>query len=228
MKQNILKFNFKFKSNDFFISEKNFFAYEMISKWPEWNNQFLYIYGPEMCGKTLISEIWTKKSKAIYVSHESFDKKIPDDFDINFVKNNNWVLDDVDKLIEKNKNINNKIFSFINVLKTTPNTFLLMTGLKSPKHINCYFKDVTSRMLSSIVIEIGYPDELLLSKIIEKYLNDRNVLLDKRSLSYILDRIERSYESAIKIAKQIDMISLEKKSKISIHLLKSIFERNVN
>ena len=39
MKQNILKFNFKFKNNDFFVTEKNIFAYNLVKVWPKWNNQ---------------------------------------------------------------------------------------------------------------------------------------------------------------------------------------------
>ena len=36
MKQEIIKFNFKFKNNDFYVSTKNELAYKMIKKWPEW------------------------------------------------------------------------------------------------------------------------------------------------------------------------------------------------
>jgi len=32
MKQNILQFNFKFKSSEFFVTEKNMFAYNFIKK----------------------------------------------------------------------------------------------------------------------------------------------------------------------------------------------------
>ena len=44
MKQEIIKFNFKFKNNDFYIlSNKNELAYKMIKKWPEWPTQ-LFIF----------------------------------------------------------------------------------------------------------------------------------------------------------------------------------------
>ena len=100
MKQNILKFNFKFKNNDFFVTEKNIFAYNLVKVWPKWNNQLVYIYGPEKCGKTLISNIWIERSEAKYLSYKTFNKIIKDDLDIELIKRFNWVLDDVDKLIE--------------------------------------------------------------------------------------------------------------------------------
>ena len=79
-------------------------------------------------------------------------------------------------------------------------------------------------MLSSVVLEVDDPDENLLYKIIEKYLNDRNIYLSEKYLIYILQRIERSYESALDIAEKIDQKSLESKSKISLNFLSKLFE----
>ena len=167
MKQNILKFNFKFKSNDFFVTQKNFFAYEYIKKWPDWNNQFVYIYGPEKCGKTLISDIWKDYAQALYISSEDFNKKVPDNLDFSFIKKNNWIIDDIDKLINEDKMKNNqKILNFINILKDNSNSYLLMTGKQSPKYIGCKLKDLSSRLLESVVIEVSNPDQELLAKII--------------------------------------------------------------
>ena len=42
-----------------------------------------------------------------------------------------------------------------------------MTGKKSPKYIDCDLNDLTSRLLSSIVLEVRNPDEELLLKIIK-------------------------------------------------------------
>ena len=80
----------------------------------------------------------------------------------------------------------------------------LMTGKKSPKYIDCDLNDLISRLLSSIVLEVRNPDEELLRKIIKKYLNDRNINLSQKKLNFIANRIERSYESALEIAKKID------------------------
>ena len=98
-----------------------------------------------------------------------------------------------------------------------------MTSLTPPNFIKCDLKDLTSRILASVVVEVGYPDQELLSKIIKKYLADRNVVLSEKCISFISNRIERSYESAFLIAKKIDEQSMENKSNISIHFLKTLF-----
>ena len=224
MKQEVLKFSFKFISNEFYVTEKNTFAYKIIKDGPNWSNQIVFIYGPKKCGKTMISKIWQEMSSAKYLSHKNFDNLVPDSFDLNFVKKNNWIIDDVDKLLSKHKGKNKeKVLNLINIIKTNPNSYLLMTSLTPPNMINCGLQDLTSRILASIVVEVGYPDQELLSKIIRKYLADRNVELSEKCILFISNRIERSYESAFKIAKKIDIQSLENKSSISVHFLKTLF-----
>ena len=142
---------------------------------------------------------------------------------MNYIKSNNWLIDNVDDLIAMDKDSNsNKILNIINIIKDNKEAFLLMTGKKSPKYIDCDLNDLISRLLSCIVLEVRNPDEELLIKIINKYLNDRNIYLSQKKLNFIANRIERSYKSALKVAKQIDIMSLEKKTKISKFFLKSI------
>ena len=153
---------------------------------------------------------------------ENFEEFFSDDFNIDYIKSNNWLIDNVDDLITKDKELNsNKILNLINIIQDNKNAFLLMTGKKPPKYIDCDLNDLISRLLSSIVLEVRNPDEELLLKIIKKYLNDRNINLSQKKLNFIANRIERSYESALEIAKKIDLMSLETKSNISIHFLKS-------
>ena len=71
MKQDIL--NFKFENKDFYVTSKNSLAFDLIQKWPNWNNQF-FLYGPTKCGKTTICKIWQKKSKAIFLDKKKIEK----------------------------------------------------------------------------------------------------------------------------------------------------------
>ena len=106
MKQNILKFNFKFKSSEFFVTEKNMFAYNFIKKWPDWQQNLVYLYGPEKCGKTTISEMWLEASEGIYLSSDNFEEFLSAEFNIDYIKSKNWLIDNVDDLIKMNKELN--------------------------------------------------------------------------------------------------------------------------
>ena len=223
MKQEIIKFNFKFKNNDFYVSNKNELAYKMIKKWPEWPTPVVYIYGSEKCGKSLVCKLWKGISSGIYINRRNFLEKLIPQNDLLYIKNHNWIIDDVDYIIsfEDNK-YEEKILNLINIIKTSGKKNLLMASRKMPRFLNSSLKDLISRISSSTVIEMRDPDEVLLKKIIEKYLNERNIRINKESLDYLINRIERSYKSALKVAKQIDTMSLEKKTKINKFFLKSI------
>ena len=65
-------FFFKFENKkDFYVTSKNSLAFDLIQKWPNWNNQFFFLYGPTKCGKTTICKIWQKKSKAIFLNKKN-------------------------------------------------------------------------------------------------------------------------------------------------------------
>ena len=223
MKQEIIKFNFKFKNNDFYVSNKNELAYKMIKKWPEWPTPIVYIYGSEKCGKSLVCKLWKDLSSSIYINKRNFLEKLIPQNDLLYIKNHNWIIDDVDYIIsfEDNK-YEEKILNLINIIKTSGKKNLLMASRKMPRFLDSSLKDLISRISSSTVIEMRDPDEVLLKKIIEKYLNERNIIINKESLDYLINRIERSYKSALKVAKQIDTMSLEKKTKINKFFLRSI------
>ena len=223
MKQEIIKFNFKFKNNDFYVSNKNELAYKMIKMWPEWPTQVVYIYGSEKCGKSLVCKLWKDLSSGIYINKNNFLEKLIPQNDLNYIKNHNWIIDDVDYIIsfEDNK-YEEKILNLINIIKINGKNNILMTSQKMPRFLDSSLKDLISRISSATVIEMRDPDEILLKKIIEKYLNERNIEINSESLDYLINRIERSYKSALKVAKQIDIMSLEKKTKINKFFLKSI------
>ena len=223
MKQEIIKFNFRFKNNDFYVSNKNELAYKMIKKWPEWPTQVVYIYGSEKCGKSLVCKLWRDISRGIYINKNNFLEKLIAQNDLTYIQNHNWIIDDVDYIIsfEDNK-YEEKILNLINIIKTSGKKNILMTSRKMPRFLDSSLKDLISRISSATVIEMRDPDEILLKKIIEKYLNERNIQINNESLDYLINRIERSYTSALKFAKQIDIMSLEKKTKINKSFLKSI------
>ena len=223
MKQEIIKFNFKFKNNDFYVSNKNELAYKMIKKWPEWPTQVVYIYGSEKCGKSLVCKLWKDISRGIYINKNNFLEKLIAQNDLTYIQNHNWIIDDVDYIIsfEDNK-YEEKILNLINIIKTNGKNNILMTSRKMPRFLDSSLKDLISRISSATVIEMRDPDEILLKKIIEKYLNERNIQINNESLDYLINRIERSYTSALKFAKQIDIMSLEKKTKINKFFLRSI------
>ena len=222
MKQEILKFQFLKNNQDFFVSPKNKIAFDYVQRWPKWDAKITYIYGPEKCGKTLMSHIWADKSDAIFLDEDFLREFTSNRVNIEDVVNKNWIVDNVEVFVKKK--FDEKILNLINIIATSKNSFILITSKFVPKLLETRIKDLLSRLSSSFVIQVFEPDNELLCKIIEKYLNDRSILISKKSLDYLALRIERSYKSALEIARKIDYFSMESHSTINYHFLKSIID----
>ena len=100
MKQKSITFKFNLEGeNDFFcVSEKNIFAYKLISAWPKWINKNVYIYGPLSSGKTLITDLWQRKTNAIKIS-KTFLSNLGFNKNQKLLLNNKcWISDDLDKI----------------------------------------------------------------------------------------------------------------------------------
>ncbi len=223
MKQDV--FNFKFDNKkDFFITSKNKLALNLISNWPNWNNQFFFLYGPGKCGKTSICKIWKKKSDALFLKERKIDEFFLDKEGLEKIHQNNWIIDDVDLFLKRTNN-HEKLLNLINILQERKRSYLLMTSKVPPKFLSTEINDLSSRISSSLVVKVNDPDNIILGKIIAKYLEERAVKIDKRKIDYLINRIERSYNYALKIAQQIDKKSLESHSQISFSFLKKILEK---
>ncbi|MFL2679342.1 MAG: DnaA ATPase domain-containing protein [Alphaproteobacteria bacterium] len=222
MKQEILNFKFKNKK-DFYVNSKNLLAFNLIQKWPNWNNQFIFLYGPKKCGKTTICNIWKEKSDAFFLSEKKIDDILSNKLNNEYLHKNNWIIDNIDELIKK-KNFDEKVLNIINLIREKKKSFLLMTSNIPPKILVTSLKDLVSRISGSLVVEVCEPDNDLLCKIIEKYLKERSIIIKKSNLEYLINRIERSYKSAVRIARFIDKKSLETHSQINYSFLKKVIE----
>ena len=66
------KFNKSFNQNDFFVSESNFYAYNLLISWPKWEKKIININGERYSGKTHLIEIFLEKNKGLVIDLNKF------------------------------------------------------------------------------------------------------------------------------------------------------------
>ena len=90
LRQEIFKFEqlSNFDKNDFFVSECNYFAFNLIKSWPNWEKKILNIYGERKSGKSHLSNIFLENKKGIKFKFKGLNKKIFDHYSLHhfFVK----------------------------------------------------------------------------------------------------------------------------------------------
>ena len=119
------------------------------------------------------------------------------------------------------KTSENLLFTLMNIA-LQDNKYILLTSIEP---INVYkFKllDLQSRVNSCISIGIKLPSDDLISVILSKRFSDKQILVEKNHIDYIVKRIDRSYEKISQFILTLDKYSLKKGSPFGLKLIKEV------
>ena len=212
LNQLLLNFEHKqnFKDEDFYVSSSNYYAFKLITSWPKWEKNFLNICGEKYSGKTHLINIFLKKFKGIKIKANSFENK-----NLNEIKiYENIILDDFDQNIDENL-----IYSLFNVIDQD-NKYLIINSLNPINEMNFKLNDLKSRTKNCLVAKIDKPDDELMFALILKNFSDRQIVIDKKLINFIIKRVDRSYDKIFEFIYKIDQISLKKKKPIDFKIIK--------
>ena len=216
LNQLLLDFDYKqnFKDDDFYVSQSNYYPFQLINKWPNWEKNFLNISGEKHSGKTHLTNIFLKKFSGIRIEANALNNE-----NLKKIKTyENIVLEDLDL------NINEKIiYTLFNIIDQD-NKFLLITSNKPISEINFKLDDLRSRTKNCLLAKIENPDDDLMFALILKNLSDRQITLDKKLIVFIIKRVERSYDKIFEFIYKIDKISLKKKKSIDFKIINEALE----
>ncbi len=214
LSQDIIKFDYEnnFRNEDFFVSKSNQHVFDLLNKWPKWEKNFLNISGEKLCGKTHLMNIFLKKYKGIMINSETLNN----DFLKKIKIYQNIVIENLTKKIDE------KLFySLLNIIEQD-NKYLIITSDIPIVKINFNLKDLKSRTTNFLLHNIEKPDDELIFALILKNLSDRQISLDKKLINYVAKRIDRSYSNIFDFIYKIDEISLKKKKKVDLKIIKSV------
>lgn len=221
MRQSHFEFRFNHINKNYFcLSKKNYLAFNLISLWPKWLLQNVLIYGPKSCGKTLICSMWKEKSKARIIDKNFLTKKNMSNVQ-KIKEGSSWIVDDLDSLLNSNQENEEMMLFIFNTLKEKK-CFSIFTSQKNPNEMNISLADLRSRLSSSLIVEVKSPDDDLIKKIIKTKLKQKQIKISNENIDFLIKRIDRDYNVALKISRLIDDQSLSLKSNISRFFLKKI------
>ena len=210
--QKIIKFDYdeNFRHEDFYISKSNEHIVFLLNKWPKWSKNFLNISGEEFSGKTHLIDIFLKKFKGIKLESNLLSNK-----DLNEIKiHQNIILENLNNDINENL-----VYSLFNIIDQD-NKYLIVTSRKPIVNLNFKLKDLRSRTKNFLLQKIEKPDDEMIYALILKNLSDKQILVEKKLINYIIKRIDRSYSKIYKFIYKIDEISLKKKKSIDLKIIK--------
>ncbi len=214
LKQNIIKFNHdkNFKYDDFYVSSSNKHVLDLFNNWPNWDKNFLNVIGERFSGKTHLINIFLKEKGGLILESNQLNNENL----VNIKSFRNIILENVDL------NINEKLlYTLINIIDQE-GMYLIVTSNKPIVDINFQLDDLKSRAKNFLLQNIEKPDDDLIYAIILKNLSDRQILIDKKLINFIVKRIDRSYSKIFDFIYKIDETSLKKKKPIDFKIIKEV------
>ena len=214
LNQLLLNFDYKqnFKDKDFYVSKSNYFAFNIINSWPKWEKNFLNVHGDKHSGKSHLINIFLKKFKGIIIDANSFENK-----HLNMIKTfENIILENFTEKIDEKL-----IYSLFNTIDQD-NKYLIINSLIPIEKMHFQLLDLRSRAKNCLIAHIEKPDDELMFALILKNLSDRQIVIDKKLIDYIIKRIDRSYGKIFEFIYKIDEVSLKKKKSIDFKIIKEV------
>ena len=166
--------------------------------------------------KTHLINIFKKKNDAFKIDAKELRDNVLDKLKFN----QNIIIENL------NENINEELLYSIYNVVDLEDKYLLVTSDIPISEINFKLQDLKSRCNNFIVSKINDPDDDLIYALIIKNLSDRQILIDKKLVDYIIKRIDRSYGKISNFIYKIDEISLKEKKPIDFKIIKTALETN--
>ena len=159
----------------------------LIDSWPDWANRVMMLIGPEGAGKSHLAAIWAEQSGARSTSaHTLTANEVPGELATGALVVEDLKTSDVDE---------RALFHLLNLAREQ-SAFLLLTSRAPPAGFTLAIRDLASRLRALPVVTLAPPDDALLRALIVKLAADRQLALDEALVTFLVNRIERSYAAA--------------------------------
>lgn len=212
----LLPFESAMGREDFLPGASNMDAFTMIEHWPDWPSLWLLLAGPVGAGKSHLAQIWQENSNARIVTLEELNASDP----TRLVASGAVVVEDADRSVRDDK----ALFHLLNAAKEA-GAYVLITARNWPDAWGVQLPDLASRLRLTTPVEIFEPDDQLLRQVLVKLFADRQVVPDPSVVDYIVLRMERSIEAAIKIVEAIDREALARRKNVTRPIAIDVMKR---
>lgn len=201
----------------FIIGECNRLAAAWINRWPDWPKpgHSLNLVGPARAGKSHLAAIWQDMCGARLCDHPAALAAIMSDADVPLI-----ILDKIDGAFDWPEDTLFHLFTRCD----SKAGGILMLSETPVAQMRWDLADLRSRMRGVAIASIDLPDDALIYALLEKYFTDRQLLAPPSMLSYLVNRIERSFHAVQSMANALDRRSIAEKKPLSVSLARLVLD----
>ncbi len=200
---------------NFLVADCNREAVTWLDRWPDWPGPALIVHGPEGCGKSHLAQSFVARSGGRLAAAADLRAAAPDALLENVPA---VVIDDLEAVL--GADAGEALLHLFNVAREQGRHLLLTAG-RPPARLPIPLPDLRSRLVAAAAVGIAAPDDAMLRAVLVKLFADRQVSVEESLVSFLLARIERSFDAARRIVDQLDRYSLATGRPITVPLARA-------
>ena len=233
-------------AEDFWVAPSNADAVSWIDRWRAWTHPVLVLHGPPGCGKTHLGQVFMAATEGVSLASADLATCDParlaagreganDERPGGIVRARSSdlaacaagpavLVEDADRNLGPEGE--RALFHLHNRIVEAKGR-LLLTARVPPVRWPVALPDLASRVRAAALVAIGAPDEALIGAILVKLFADRQVRVDPAVVSFLVMRMERSFEAARRLVAAMDAAALAERRPITVPLAAQILADQV-
>jgi chromosomal replication initiation ATPase DnaA len=181
--------------DNFLEGPANAEALALVERWPDWPNRVMLLVGPEGSGKSHLAAIWAEAAGARSTSaHALTATEIPGELATGAL-----VVED----IKQGEFDERALFHLLNLAREDT-AYVLITARVPAASLEIELRYLRSRLRAIPAVTLQPPDDQLFKALIVKFCADRQMSVDESVVSFLANRIERSYSAARQAVELLD------------------------
>lgn len=196
----------QFGRDAFVPGASNKAALRLVEAWPDWPSPAALVIGPDGSGKSHLAHIWAERAGAPILEAAGLSAATLPAIHAGAA----LAIEDADAgpIPEA------ALFHVMNRVKEV-GASLLMTARTPPQAWRIDLADLRSRLRLATPVTLGPPDEALLRVVLVKLFADRQLIVEKAVIDYLIVRMERSLSFAASLVRALDIAALAAGRRVS-------------
>ena len=198
--------------DDFLVAPANEEAVAWLDRWPQWPAPALVLAGPAGSGKTHLAQVFAARSGAVVLAPKALAvARLPE------------LLGSAPAaIVEDGAAAPEVALLHLYNLLAECGGHLLLPAREPPARWGIALADLRSRLLAAPIAALQPPDDMLLAAILVKLFADRQLAVGAEVLAYLVPRLERSFEAAVRIVAALDRAALAAHRPVTVPLAREV------